>query len=606
MKINYLNLLMLLALATHHTVQAGEPYITVGSDMMLCDYQTINDAITNGEDGIEIRITSAEQTYHENINIADKNVTLKGGYETCEDAIADNNNGQRITIEDDPDLDGPLINITANLPTKKVTLENLFLTKGNGGIVTIDAELNLFLNNIELYDNTRTLGGGIYIKDENEDGITQTTIIEAKDLIIHENLAINRGGGIYCAGHNNVMHIDDTGNISNTGIYSNSASIGGGVRAYDGCTINYYGRGPISHNKASNDGGAIAVATPDLNQEPDGLGGKVYLYGYEVCDQNNCRGNNNFPIHIHDNRADDEQNNIGNGGAIHITGPGSIVEAYNVKVENNHAYLGGAFAVEEGAEFITGSAAAISGTNFVGSCWDNQYCNQIINNKARNRGGVIRVGPNATAHIASSFMSKNRANLGTVSAVEYENALLRIESSIAINNGYQGIDEGLLYQGVFYVFGLNVESTMLELAFVTAADNNALNRTIYNAAGSVNITSSIIYDETSGDVYEQSGDVESELFDCLIVHEDNSLIPLLPSRVTVTDPMFRNPENGDYHLSLQSPAADYCDDSVTEPIYLDVDNETRGWDNPYISDDETKFDIGADEVSDLIFKDNFE
>lgn len=588
-----------------YSVLAGEPFITVGSDMVMCDYESINEAINNAEDGTEIRISSANQTYLETILIANKNLTLKGGYETCDDAAADNNSGERVSINDDPNNPGPVITISTD-SIKDVTLENLLLNNGNGGIVAIDAELNLFLNNIELYNNIRTIGGGIYIKDENNDGIAQTTTVEAVDIIVHDNIALSAGGGIYCAGHNNLMHIDDTGEIPNTGIYNNNATTGAGLRAYDGCTINYYGRGRINHNDASQDGGGIAVATPDLNQEPDGQGGKVFLYGYQVCNQGGCRGNNDHPIHIHNNRADDDQNNEGDGGAVHVTGTGSIVEAYNVKIENNYAYLGGAFAVEEGAKFITGSAAAIDEVNFIGDCWDYRYCNQIINNKAKNRGGVIRVGSNATADIVASYMSKNRANLGTVSAVENQNALLHIESSIAIDNGYQGVEEGLMYQGVFYIFGSNDESTKLELAFVTAANNNASERTIYNTAGgSVNITSSIIYDESSGDVYETLGDAGTELFDCLIVHEDNSIVTDLATRITVTDPMFRDPDNGDYHLSLQSPASDYCDDSVTQPLYSDIDNELRGWDNPYANDPSTKFDIGGDEIGDLIFKNSF-
>ena len=49
------------------------------------------------------------------------------------------------------------------------------------------------------------------------------------------------------------------------------------------------------------------------------------------------------------------------------------------------------------------------------------------------------------------------------------------------------------------------------------------------------------------------------------------------------DPMFIDPENGDYHLQLGSPCIDNGKNDAIEGIYLDYDGKVRIWDGDEIS-----------------------
>lgn len=121
----------------------------------------------------------------------------------------------------------------------------------------------------------------------------------------------------------------------------------------------------------------------------------------------------------------------------------------------------------------------------------------------------------------------------------------------------------------------------------------------------LNVRSSIV-DEDSGDVLGGDDNLDSSsTLDCLISHESGSFSG---TRITVpgeSDPLFADRAGGNYHLSRNSIAIDYCDDSVAVPQFGDIDNETRGLDmataNLY-----GPFDLGADELPDRIFRDRFE
>ncbi len=74
-------------------------------------------------------------------------------------------------------------------------------------------------------------------------------------------------------------------------------------------------------------------------------------------------------------------------------------------------------------------------------------------------------------------------------------------------------------------------------------------------------------------------------------------------------PLFVDRANRNYHLTATSPAIDYAyTPSRTPHMSRDIDFEERGFDNSTRVDNYflSYFDIGADELSETIFKDSFE
>ena len=124
----------------------------------------------------------------------------------------------------------------------------------------------------------------------------------------------------------------------------------------------------------------------------------------------------------------------------------------------------------------------------------------------------------------------------------------------------------------------------------------------------MNVYSSIIYDTNSSDIFINSQSSINDV-NCLIVHEDQSF-DANNAFVTVADPMFVDPANGDYHIDVAtSPAVDYCDDTLANAQGPDIDNQARGFDDPSVPNNPLTngtFDVGADEASDLIFSNGFE
>mgnify|MGYP003445943209 FL=1 len=120
--------------------------------------------------------------------------------------------------------------------------------------------------------------------------------------------------------------------------------------------------------------------------------------------------------------------------------------------------------------------------------------------------------------------------------------------------------------------------------------------------------------ETAGelvDIYDDSTmwDVWNELFDCLIVHEGASLPPVSTGTQILpgSSPYFVDRAGHDYHLSAGSAPIDVCDTLHFAPG-LDIDHQTRGYEDATLPNWYGPYDLGADErvPASLLFADGFE
>ncbi|MGJ8663049.1 MAG: hypothetical protein ACSHWU_05325 [Marinicella sp.] len=597
-------------------INGGPTFTTVansGADQNDCEFRVgstvIQDAIDDPMLYDEIRVVVG--TYPENLSIDDRDVSIKGGYASCADAIADivtfDNQGVDTIIQPDFPVDNPVVTIVGDDDTRDtVNLTNLRLTGGinnflliSGGISTFSDNLQLNLTHMWIDGNEGQLGGGIGIGGGNTD-------VYARNLMLLGNTA-EQGGGLFCTGDEtsvvvdyNVPATDRFGILGNTATDATEGN-GGGILATNGCSVSVYTgtstpsisdpfdvRGVLLNQAAVNGGGVAAIT-----------GATVGLYGSQFCFFG-CSGDNENPVLVFGNTADSDDNLSGHGGGVFVADTDSAGYLSNGWVSSNTAYRGGGISVQDDAEINLSTVF----TSFFGSnitCWSPGSCNRIEFNQAGNTAGGIRVGSGGVANVNHSHIQSNRSDFAVAFYVAGAGSTLNLESSLLTDNGDDG--SGTEFNDDYVVM---LESGGdVNIAFTTIADNNALSSTLRAvSSGTLSVGSSIIHESNGLTVYTESspGTVE---FDCVMANE----IASIPGGfgLVVDDPDFVDRNNGDFHLDVAtSPAIDFCDDLATSTTLNDIDNEARGWDWSNISNTNGPFDLGFDEQSDLIFADDFE
>lgn len=582
-----------------------------GPDINSCDFRiggtVIQDAIDDGANYDEIRIVNG--TYPENLTLADRNITIKGGYASCADAINDNmvmaQDSVSTTIQPVQPSSGPVIQITDGDANSRetVTLTNIRITGGindgfltAGGISTLIANLQLNLNHVWIDGNEGLLGGGLAVVGGNTD-------VYARNLMLLANTATDSGGGLYCDGAEASVFIDylnpDTDGF---GIVVNVAEggDGGGVYLTNGCQFtSYVGTNTLSlggpldlrglfGNTATENGGGVAVSG----------GSTANFYGNLFCFFS-CNGNNEDPVSITSNTADSDDNSTGSGGGIYVTGANSIARLSNGLINANVSHRGGGVAVDDTASFESNSIFTSFFTGYEVDCWSPGSCTQIKDNNAANYAGGLEFLNGTTGEIVHTHITGNRANNVTALYARNANTTVDVNTSLIANNGDGGAN-GFNDSKAIRQF----DNSTLNIAFTTIADNDVVNTVIENNTASINVGSSIIHQSNGSTVYAESAPV-ANVFDCVMANE----VASIPGGffVIADDPEFVDRNNGDFHLNENiSPAVDYCDDGGTPADFNDIDNQQRPWDWSNISNNLGPFDLGFDETSDLIFKDGFE
>lgn len=570
--------------------------VTVG-DNVDCDFRLgttrIQDAIDSGAN--EVRIAVFDNS--ENITISDTSVTLKGGYNTCEDAANNLSNDSIAGINGIEGSNLPTILINGNSQRNEVILDSLYIAGGEksggfygGGITALGANLALNIKNSTIGVNKSYLGGGLSVQG----GATDVVI---NDTAMFQNLA-DQGGAIYCSsGSSSVTIFESQPGASR--VHSNYASgDGGGALIISGCTLTAYtGGGDINNvfgfhsNEAGINGGGFAIKN----------GGKLFLNGGTFCD-GSCVGDNNTSASIILNFANRDENETGFGGGIYVTDVGSTVNLFNAEIAMNGAQSGG------GIFAANGATVTISSSHTHGTCWSPGSCNQIYENATATqdfptRGGAIYATSGAVIDISNTLIKNNQAGFGTAlytlaESGDTEVTQLNIEGSLIVNNGDDGTSD------FFNDDTIRISGGKVSIGFSTLADNDIGDTANISNNGELNLFSSIIHNSDGGDVYSGFG---SLTHDCLMVNETSTL-PASTATI-LDDPEFVDRINGDFHLNANiSPAIDFCDTFFNTPNFNDSDNEPRGYDDPAATNFLGSIDVGYDETyeNDIIFKNGLE
>ena len=561
----------------------GAPsFRTIGSDAS-CHFNTSNgaslqDALNSGI--YELRL--ANNLSHAGPFTTIGEVYLRGGYESCSDAL---NDTQGLTQSV---LDADFIDSTMTLSVNgNYILENIKIINGSanegGGLNLTATDMTVKLDRVIIENNEALNGAGIAKFEENNN--VNLTII---DSVIHNNttLGLGFGGGIYFRGIGEVIV------YGNTLLTENEAQYGGALYLRNTNATLVVGDNPtidsgIRNNRARDHGAAIYTDSSTveisggLKNIPgiglQGLSGRNYL--------------------ILGNTADSDNDSVGLGGALMLY-RNSNTTLNAISIVDNHGYVGGGVYLYQLSELNVGfpENSDCQTTTLNG-------CNFFINNTASTTGGAIH-SVNATANLKSINFNGNRANEGTV--LVSQASTTNLSSSVMYNNGDLG-NNGFLDK---YALG-TFSSSDLNIEHVTAVKNKTVDSFILasNGPNLLNSYNNYFYNPQSGPWLEEFGGSATVVnHDCQIVDETNNINDVTHNLVT-TNAFFNDTQyfldeaNHDYHLKTTANLIDYVGNNC--PSNPNLMNNNRDIDNQYRT---TLADLGADEdlFNDIIFVNGFE
>ncbi len=570
---------------------------SIGTDA-ACDFDStvssIQDVIDTGV--AEIRIAS-NGTYLDNLLIDDQSIVIRGGFIDCEAA---NNNDQtnEFAVINGSLVTDSVIRITGMTQRSVVRLENLTLIGGStlaggegGGLSLDEPDLELQMLRVLMILNSAGRGGGMSI-DNGVGGVQGDIDIFARDVVIDSNTALTTAGGILCVGRADVTF------TGMSVVSNNTADRAAGIYMRNLCEISFYSElfpdplfpfagimGNVSENGA---GGALIT-----------LGAELYLLGQRMCDGAQCLGSNNQAIVVSNNHADNDGDGNGDGGGLYLEDSGFTSEVYA-----NGLLMIANSAGENGGGAYIGANAALNIERQNGGCWSETRCNFILANRSGSSGGFggAFYVDGGNLELSQSYVEQNRADFGTAILANGETSTVTIEGSVFNENGNEGGDDFSDFAVISAFSGASVD-----IRHSTIVDNN-VNSSVFGigvgviADSSLTLFNSIVHDPNSGNLF---GPVSGPLtISCLMAHEDGSFSG---NQVVVDDPQFFDRLGGDFHLNPTSPAIDMCQ-GIPMNHPLDMDAESRGWDDPQNNNGLGVFDAGADEsyINDVIFENGFE
>ena len=292
-----------------------------------------------------------------------------------------------------------ILNIASNaaLTLTNLTMRDGTATSGGGGIYN---QGMLRLNEIQLYNNAATYGGGVYV-----DNGGSVTLIET---LVYSNSAVTHGGGIY-------IHDDGGATLNGGEISRNSAESGGGI----------YNRGTLSLSKTqlqsntatgTSDGtggggvfvvGRALLLSPSLYNNSGYQGGGVFVAGYATLRETQLYSNSAIyaggGIHVHTSgRALLSLGEVsGNTGGIYGGGVSAVgyVTLNSTLVHHNSAASGGGVYIYAGGATLTGAHvySNSTGSNGGGVYFNSAAASMTLNethvysNSSGHSGGGIYV-----------------------------------------------------------------------------------------------------------------------------------------------------------------------------------------------------------------------
>ncbi|MBN2381723.1 S8 family serine peptidase [bacterium] len=507
------------------TALKGKAVLGVGDG---CDYATLQAAVNAATSGDIIHVQGKTWTgTTATVNISSKSLTIIGGYDSTCSSLS-----SAQTVLDATGAADSVIEIYGSTAAT-VVLDDLEIRGGSddanyGGGLEIDAGHTVTVRRCFIHDNDSTYGGGVH----NDGG----NLFLEENTYVYSNNATLDGGGIYCS---------SGGQVTLRG-YS-----------YIGLWLltSYPNRADSDENNSGNGGGVYLDNASLFLDASDGDG--AVIMENEAYSGGGVYATNGSLITLTGGEAQINQNDATlSGGGLYLS-EGSDCIVHNGSVMNNTAgSTGGGF-------YATGAGTLVDFDRTSLYPCSEDHCTQLAQNQTSSSyggGGYLTSG--ADLDFESVYIDWNQS--GSLASGLYargEGTSLALDSTMIIRN-YSYSD----YTIRLYNSAGGPTATLNNCTIAGNLGNSSAvlgidDRTRFDGFG-------LIIWDNSGDIVNGAGDLT---IDCSILQTAFS-----GSNNLVADPLFFDPDGGDYHISRNSPAVDHCNGT----FYRDIDYQVRPGDVP--------------------------
>lgn len=538
---------------THTTLQAAIDYLNGETGPHWIKLKTGSHAIANGA---TLTTTSA-------------NYTLIGGHASCGDTNP--TAGQRSTLNATGGNPGTALVIlsSATSGTPRVELRNISLTGGDsetgpfanpeGGGAEVRGKIDFVLNNSDVYGNASGKGAGVYLRGNS--ATQQAALFINGKSAIYDNVALTRGGGIYCDDFGVVYH--DDGQVS-----YNQAESGAGADLRGSCRYD-----------AIVPSGAF---TGFVGNQATGNGGALKVYGSGDVKMS---GAANAPFWFLDNVSSEGTLWVQNSGSTRVNDLLS-----SVVFKNNHANarLGAAMLVAGAIDLTMSPRAGATTCSFYGVGFG--ACSAIIENTSGTYalGGIVH---GAAAYGNAPTLTLRRTsfidNAGFAMIDWWGAGTLDAEQLLVTRNALRSATPTSRPAALIHVDRQDQTAGSISLKHSTFTGNSSSSTgsaILIHDTAAANVTGSLLYNPGLYGRINSSGALSHS--GCLLVH-DSAGFPNTPNPPRVGDPQLPT--------SMTPPASSIALDACSSSGAPSVDfaGRTRAVDQPAIANLHGPVDLGA-------------
>uniref|UniRef100_UPI00404B4475 choice-of-anchor Q domain-containing protein n=1 Tax=Flavobacterium sp. TaxID=239 RepID=UPI00404B4475 len=341
----------------------------------------------------------------------------------------------------------------STLTLNDCTLSNNISNRAGGAIETV-AGTTLMLSDTNLLNNKTGIapavaapgnGGAIHI--------TGAGNAEISGGIISMNMAANEGGGLWNG--TGIMTIEDADIVNNEAMGANATNGGGGIFNLGGGTLlisDVLIQNNMATGASGSGGGILSLVGSTLEIEDSTISGNTSNRAGGGIEANGVGGTTTVDLDNVNLDNNTTMNAPGNGGGLHITGPGSINITGGTVNGNTAGREGGGLWNDSGTMIIINTeinentALGVAADDGGAGIFNNNGGSVLINNStisgnmatgtSASGGGILSLS--GSIFIENSTFNDNAANRAG-GAIEIVNGILTLTNTDLLNNDVNGI-----------------------------------------------------------------------------------------------------------------------------------------------------------------------
>jgi predicted outer membrane repeat protein len=583
MKISLCCCLLLLSHFAHADI------VTVGAGLS-CDFSDLQNAIdtvlVNQDLENELRLVNDGSFDDKSYSVVIKqikHIKIQGGFANCEDAEGNNITEKTVIDSGNKQNTSPTFSFVSSIIPDPVAgrpeihMSHLVMQNSSsesGGAVYIE---NVWseIDHSDFINNRAINGGALYCKSD----LSFSFLIFRHTKFIN-NHAEGDGGALYLAGNTSAnsgfgcsTYIGEQMLPTDENLFeSNSAGhFGGAVFIGDYLGDTLFGQGMFQQNSALRGGvlyinsGVSSLAGYFINNSATEKGGVVFIRPTQGQTANSLFSDSYFI-----------NNSAGESAGLIYLEKNVAIHIDLSKIENNHA--------------PTASVAESYGNLTLRN-------SQIINH---NQSANLFYGDSANETISKLriYSSEVRNNTNLESLINFPKGSVKIATSYLVENE---VNQSLIIKGE-NVFNNSQNTDLFD--FLTVA-GNTMNNSIFHFTNNIVELKNNIFWQSGHDLF--SGFNIDATYNCNLVSSHSAQINGVHN--IISDPKFLGGVPFDYHVRIDSPAVDYCENGHSFAFSTnDSDGDDGQQDIQFIANEFGAVDIGADQIdaSNVLFANSFE